>query len=447
MSLFDDSDSDIYQPLAARMRPRSLVDFVGQEHLLGAGKPLRKAIETSSLHSMVLWGPPGVGKTTLARMVSDICDVHFQSISAVLAGVKDIREAIAVAKQQRQVTDKKTLLFVDEAHRFNRSQQDAFLPYVEDGTVIFVGATTENPSFELNNALLSRARIYKLQSLSIDQLVRVMKRALEQAPGFREVKAPTDVLNKLAQAADGDARRALNVLEVATDLATNSLITDSIVEEVLGSDFRRFDKGGDIFYEQISALHKSVRGSSPDASLYWFARMLDGGCDPLYIARRVVRMASEDIGNADPRALQLALNAWEVQERLGSPEGELAIAQAIVYLASAAKSNAVYSAFSEAKADANSQPSLEVPMHLRNAATKMMENMGYGDSYQYAHSHDDAFVAGESYFPEEIADREYYRPVDRGLESKIAEKLDYLKRLNAASTSRRYDEADKAGDK
>ena len=447
MSLFDDSDSDIYQPLAARMRPRSLVDFVGQEHLLGAGKPLRKAIETSSLHSMVLWGPPGVGKTTLARMVSDICDVHFQSISAVLAGVKDIREAIAVAKQQRQVTDKKTLLFVDEAHRFNKSQQDAFLPYVEDGTVIFVGATTENPSFELNNALLSRARIYKLQSLSIDQLVRVMKRALEQAPGFREVKAPTDVLNKLAQAADGDARRALNVLEVATDLATNSLITDSIVEEVLGSDFRRFDKGGDIFYEQISALHKSVRGSSPDASLYWFARMLDGGCDPLYIARRVVRMASEDIGNADPRALQLALNAWEVQERLGSPEGELAIAQAIVYLASAAKSNAVYSAFSEAKADANSQPSLEVPMHLRNAATKMMENMGYGDSYQYAHSHDDAFVAGESYFPEEIADREYYRPVDRGLESKIAEKLDYLKRLNAASTSRRYDEADKAGDK
>ncbi len=423
------------------------MDFVGQEHLLGAGKPLRKAIETSSLHSMVLWGPPGVGKTTLARMVSDICDVHFQSISAVLAGVKDIREAIAVAKQQRQVTDKKTLLFVDEAHRFNKSQQDAFLPYVEDGTVIFVGATTENPSFELNNALLSRARIYKLQSLSIDQLVRVMKRALEQAPGFREVKAPTDVLNKLAQAADGDARRALNVLEVATDLATNSLITDSIVEEVLGSDFRRFDKGGDIFYEQISALHKSVRGSSPDASLYWFARMLDGGCDPLYIARRVVRMASEDIGNADPRALQLALNAWEVQERLGSPEGELAIAQAIVYLASAAKSNAVYSAFSEAKADANSQPSLEVPMHLRNAATKMMENMGYGDSYQYAHSHDDAFVAGESYFPEEIADREYYRPVDRGLESKIAEKLDYLKRLNAASTSRRYDEADKAGDK
>ncbi len=423
------------------------MDFVGQEHLLGAGKPLRKAIETSSLHSMVLWGPPGVGKTTLARMVSDICDVHFQSISAVLAGVKDIREAIAVAKQQRQVTDKKTLLFVDEAHRFNKSQQDAFLPYVEDGTVIFVGATTENPSFELNNALLSRARIYKLQSLSIDQLVRVMKRALEQAPDFREMRAPTNVLNKLAQAADGDARRALNVLEVATDLATNSLITDSIVEEVLGSDFRRFDKGGDIFYEQISALHKSVRGSSPDASLYWFARMLDGGCDPLYIARRVVRMASEDIGNADPRALQLALNAWEVQERLGSPEGELAIAQAIVYLASAAKSNAVYSAFSEAKADANSQPSLEVPMHLRNAATKMMENMGYGDSYQYAHSHDDAFVAGESYFPEEIADREYYRPVDRGLESKIAEKLDYLKRLNAASTSRRYDEADKAGDK
>jgi putative ATPase len=365
-----------------------------------------------------------------------------------LAGVKDIREAIAVAKQQRQLTDRKTLLFIDEAHRFNKSQQDAFLPYVEDGTVIFVGATTENPSFELNNALLSRARIYKLQSLSVDQLVKVMERALKQAPGLKEMKldADADVLNKLALAADGDARRALNILEVATDLATTTLITESIVEEVLGSDFKRFDKGGDIFYEQISALHKSVRGSSPDASLYWFARMLDGGCDPLYIARRVVRMASEDVGNADPRALQLALNAWEVQERLGSPEGELAIAQAIVYLASAAKSNAVYSAFSEAKADAHSQPSLEVPMHLRNAATKMMENMGYGDTYQYAHNYDDAFVAGESYFPRELADREYYHPVDRGLEARIAEKLDYLKKLNAASTSRRYDESDKAKD-
>jgi putative ATPase len=424
------------------MRPKSLDDFAGQEHLLAPGKPLRKAIETSSLHSMILWGPPGVGKTTLARMMSELCDVHFQSLSAVLAGVKDIRQAIAVAQQHRLSTGRKTLLFVDEAHRFNKSQQDAFLPYVEDGTVIFVGATTENPSFELNNALLSRARIYKLQSLTTDHLVSVMRRALTQAPGLGELNldATPDVLNQLALAADGDARRALNVLEVATDLVNGPHITEAVIEEVLGSDFRRFDKGGDIFFEQISALHKSVRGSSPDASLYWFARMLDGGCDPLYIARRVVRMASEDIGNADPRALQLALNAWEVQERLGSPEGELAIAQAVVYLASAAKSNAVYTAFSEAKTDASAQPSPEVPMHLRNAPTKMMTDMGYGKDYQYAHDHDDAFVPGESYFPEHLADREYYHPVDRGLEIRIAEKLAHLRKLNQSSTFRRYDQ-------
>ena len=436
MSLFDNKDA--YQPLASIMRPRCLDDFVGQEHLLAPGKPLRKAIETSSLHSMVLWGPPGVGKTTLARMISELCDVHFQSISAVLAGVKDIREAIAIAQQHRQATGRKTLLFVDEAHRFNKSQQDAFLPYVEDGTVIFVGATTENPSFELNNALLSRARIYKLQPLSTDQLISVMKRALVDT---LNLEASHGVLNQLALAADGDARRALNILEVASDLVTGTQITEVVVKEVLGSDFRRFDKGGDIFYEQISALHKAVRGSSPDASLYWFARMLDGGCDPLYIARRVVRMASEDIGNADPRALQLALNAWEVQERLGSPEGELAIAQAIVYLASAAKSNAIYTAFSDAKSDASTQSSLEVPMHLRNAATKMMRDMGYGDDYNYAHDHDDAFVPGESYFPEQLANREYYLPVGRGLEIKIAEKLDYLKKLNQASTFKRYNES------
>ena len=349
-----------------------------------------------------------------------------------------------MAQQHRQATGRKTLLFVDEAHRFNKAQQDAFLPYVEDGTVIFVGATTENPSFELNNALLSRARIYKLQPLSTEQLISVMKRALKHGSGLKELNldATPEVLNQLALAADGDARRALNILEVATDLVTGAEITEAVVKEVLGSDFRRFDKGGDIFYEQISALHKSVRGSSPDASLYWFARMLDGGCDPLYIARRVVRMASEDIGNADPRALQLALNAWEVQERLGSPEGELAIAQAIVYLASAAKSNAIYTAFTDAKADAVAQSSLEVPMHLRNAATKMMQSMGYGDDYQYAHDFDDAFVPGESYFPEQLVDREYYHPVDRGLEIKIAEKLAYLKKLNQASRLKRYNEPD-----
>jgi putative ATPase len=415
---------------------------VGQEHLLSPGKPLRQAIETSSLHSMILWGPPGVGKTTLARMISELCDVHFQSISAVLAGVKDIRQAIAVAEQQRVSTGRKTLLFVDEAHRFNKAQQDAFLPYVEDGTVIFVGATTENPSFELNNALLSRARIYKLQSLTNEQLVNVMERALVEAAGLKErkIKASPEVLEKLALAADGDARRALNILEVATDLVTDDEVTDEIIQEILGSDFRRFDKGGDIFYEQISALHKSVRGSSPDASLYWFARMIDGGCDPLYIARRVVRMASEDIGNADPRALQLALNAWEVQERLGSPEGELAIAQAIVYLASAAKSNAVYVAFDAAKTDARTSSSLEVPMHLRNAPTKMMEDMGYGDNYQYAHNHDDAFVPGESYFPQDLHHQEYYQPVERGLEIKILEKLEYLKKMNKDSKFQRYDQ-------
>ncbi len=438
MSLF--SDPDAYQPLAYRMRPKILEDFVGQEHLLDPGKPLRKAIETSSLHSMILWGPPGVGKTTLARMISELCDVHFQSISAVLAGVKDIREAIAVASQHRQNSGRKTLLFVDEAHRFNKAQQDAFLPYVEDGTVIFVGATTENPSFELNNALLSRARIYKLKSLTEDHLLKVMNRALNEAPGLkdRHIRADPDILGKLAAAADGDARRALNILEVATDLVTDGEITDAILKEVLGAEFRRFDKGGDIFYEQISALHKAVRGSSPDASLYWFARMLDGGCDPQYIARRVVRMASEDIGNADPRALQLALNAWEVQERLGSPEGELAIAQAIVYLASAAKSNAVYHAFSAARSDVSENPSYDVPMHLRNAPTSMMKKMGYGDEYHYAHDHVDAFVAGESYFPVELADHTYYSPVDRGMEIKIAEKLTYLRNLNHASDFQRY---------
>lgn len=438
MSLFEDQTA--YQPLASRMRPRCLAHYVGQEHLLTSGKPLREAIDSSQLHSMVLWGPPGVGKTTLAKLMAEVCDVEFQSVSAVLAGVKDIREAIALARQTRQASGRMTLLFVDEVHRFNKSQQDAFLPHVEDGTIIFVGATTENPSFELNNALLSRARIYRLESLNADHLVSVLNQALDRDEELqrKSIQAPREILEIIARAADGDARRALNILEVASDMCQEAELTEALLAELFGDEMRRFDKGGDIFYEQISALHKAVRGSDPDASLYWFVRMIDGGCDPLYIARRVVRMASEDIGNADPRALEIALNAWEVQERLGSPEGELAIAQAVAYLAIAAKSNAVYSAVGEITRRVNATGSLEVPMHIRNAPTEMMETMGYGQDYQYAHNHQDAFVPGESYLPEELHGERFYFPVDRGMESKIAEKLNYLRQLNDASEFQRY---------
>jgi putative ATPase len=419
------------------MRPRTLDVFAGQPHILGEGKPLRRAIEEGNLHSMVLWGPPGTGKTTLARLLAEQSQAEFLPLSAVLAGVKDIRNAVAAAQQVRAMESRLTILFIDEAHRFNKAQQDAFLPYVEDGTVIFIGATTENPSFELNSALLSRARTYVLKRLETEDLRRIIDLALTDrlnGLGEREIELADDLRDRLAQAADGDARRALNLLEIASDLAEDingrHIIHEAIFNEVIAGGSRRFDKGGDDFYDQISALHKSVRGSSPDAALYWLTRMLDGGCDPLYIARRIVRMASEDIGNADPRALTLSLNAWDIQERLGSPEGELALAQAVIYLACAAKSNAVYKAYNTAKSDIGKTGSLEVPVHLRNAPTKLMKELGYGKAYRYAHDEPEAYAAGEDYFPENMPAREYYQPVGRGLEIKIAEKLAHLRELD-----------------
>lgn len=444
MDLFG-SSAPAYQPLAARMRPRNLDDYIGQEHLLSAGKPLREAIARGQLHSMILWGPPGVGKTSLAKLFAEQADARFESLSAVLSGVKEIRSAVATAQQERIASRRKTILFVDEVHRFNKSQQDAFLPYVEDGTFIFIGATTENPSFELNNALLSRCRVYVLRGLQPEQLKNVLQQALDDKTrglGELNIRIDDDTLMTLAQAADGDARKALNLLEISADLADEEgdykVINEQVIAEVLASDVRRFDKGGDIFYEQISALHKSVRGSSPDGALYWLARMLDGGCDPLYIARRVVRMASEDIGNADPRALPLCLSAWDVQERLGSPEGQLAIAQAVVYLACAPKSNAVYNAFNQVMADVRSQPAYDVPVHLRNAPTKLMKSMDYGAEYRYAHDEPGAYAAGENYLPEDIAQARYYQPVERGLELKIQEKLAHLRELDKQSKKKRY---------
>ncbi|MEP7727867.1 replication-associated recombination protein A [Marinomonas primoryensis] len=444
--LFSDVPAQAYQPLAARMRPSSLDDYIGQSHLVGPGKPLRRMVETGHCHSFILWGPPGVGKTTFAQLLSHALDAQFIEMSAVMSGVKEIRAAVDQAKQSRMMSGAQTVLFVDEVHRFNKSQQDAFLPFIEDGTFLFIGATTENPAFELNSALLSRARVYRLKTPSVEDIQLVLVRALQshekgigaysQGDGFQ---IDEYFLTVLAQAADGDIRRGLNFLEILSDLVEpGTKVTQEQLEDVLGGSVRRFDRKGDVFYDQISAFHKSVRGSSPDGALYWMARMLDGGCDPLYIARRLLAIASEDIGNADPRALQIGLNAWDVFERLGPGEGNRAIAQAAVYMASAPKSNAVYQAFNQAMSDVAAQPSYEVPVHLRNAPTSLAKSMGHGDEYRYAHNEEHAYAAGENYMPEELANMRYYQPTDRGLEKKINDKLAWLSELDDQSPLQRY---------
>lgn len=415
------------EPLAAQLRPQTLDDVVGQTHLLAPNKPFRIALEKGQLHSCIFWGPPGTGKTTLAQLMAQKTQAHFVQLSAVFSGVKDIREAVNVAEAKKNTLEQKTILFVDEIHRFNKAQQDAFLPYMENGLLTVIGATTENPSFALNNALLSRAKVYVLKALSEAEISLILQRAL----ALNHKNLPDAQLSLLSMAADGDARRALNFLETVLALMESTAeLSLEQVKEIVQGHYHRFDKQGDIFYDLISALHKSVRGSDPNAALYWLMRMLDAGCDPLYLARRIVRMATEDIGNADPRALTLAIEAWQTVERLGQPEGELALAQAILYLAIAAKSNAVYTAFNAARAFVKESGSLEVPLHLRNAPTHLMRELNYGKEYRYAHDEPYAYAAGEHYWPEGMKPQVFYQPTDRGLEIKMAEKLAFLKKLD-----------------
>ncbi|OCG04827.1 replication-associated recombination protein A [Gilliamella apis] len=439
-SLSFEFGTDEFKPLAARMRPRNLSEYIGQSQLLGKDKPLPKAIEAGHLHSMILWGPPGTGKTTLAEIIAHHANAKVERISAVTSGIKDIREAIERAKINQQ-SGVRTILFVDEVHRFNKSQQDAFLPYVENGTVTFIGATTENPSFELNSALLSRARVYLLKSLTNNDIEQILQQAMDDTDrgyGNLNITLPEQTKQQIAEFVGGDARRALNTLELLVDMSDGQALTPELLKEVIGERSARFDNQGDRFYDLISAVHKSIRGSAPDAALYWYARIISAGGDPLYVARRLLAIASEDVGNADPRAMQVALAAWDCFTRVGPAEGERAIAQAIVYLACAPKSNAVYLAFNQAMKDATSQPDYDVPEHLRNAPTQLMKNLGYGAQYRYAHDEPNAFAAGENYFPPEMAATKYYYPSQRGAEKNYAEKLAWLEDQNKASSIQRY---------